>query len=301
MNLLPGWHPMVVHFPLALGVVAALSLLAAFVARRAGLSPPRHELEAELEGLLPGFVAAAAATRRLKAEIVQLSRSSATILITGESGTGKEVVARAVHDVSPRAPKPYVAFNCASVPRDLFESQLFGYRRGAFTGAHADSSGVIGAADGGTVFLDEIGELPLEVQPKLLRFLENGEVFPLGEQRPRRVDVRVVAATHRDLGRRVREGLFREDLFYRLNVVPLAVPPLRERKEDVTALARLFIGKLVGDGESAPSLAPDAIRALESHSWPGNVRELRNVVERAMAYAPVPNLLRAEHLRIARA
>ncbi|HYQ17379.1 MAG TPA: sigma 54-interacting transcriptional regulator, partial [Polyangiaceae bacterium] len=191
--------------------------------------------------------------------------------------------------------------NCAAIPNDLLENQLFGHRKGAFTGADRDQAGVFVHAGDGTVFLDEIGELPLEVQPKLLRFLENGEVFPLGEQRPRRVDVRVVAATHRDLGRRVREGLFREDLFYRLNVVPLAVPPLRERKEDVTALARLFIGKLVGDGESAPSLAPDAIRALESHSWPGNVRELRNVVERAMAYAPVPNLLRAEHLRIARA
>jgi hypothetical protein len=281
---------------------AALALLASFASHRASAAPVAFEHEASLDSVLPEFIAAASATRQLKSEILRLSHSSATILISGESGSGKEVVARAVHDLSPRARLPYVAFNCASVPRDLFESQLFGYRRGAFTGAVSDSPGVIRAADGGTLFLDEIGELPLEMQPKLLRFLENGEILPIGETKASRVDVRIVAATHRDLSRLVREGQFREDLFYRLNVIPLGVPPLRERKEDVTALARLFIGRLVdGDADAAPALGPDAVKALQRHSWPGNVRELRNVIERAMAYSPIPSVLSAEHLRIARA
>ncbi len=278
---------------------ALLVIIAGFLSQRPAAAV-RSEPEAKLEGVLPGFLALAPNTRQLKSEIVRLSRSRATILVSGESGSGKEVVARAVHDVSPRSERPYVTFNCASVPRDLFESQLFGYRKGAFTGAVSDSPGVIRAADGGTLFLDEIGELPLEVQPKLLRFLENGEIFPLGEQKARRVDVRIVAATHRDLGRLVREQRFREDLYYRLNVVPLRVPPLRERKQDVVALARLFIGRLAGEASSAPQLGSDAIHALEQHTWPGNVRELRNVIERAMAYAPVPSVLSAEHLRIAR-
>jgi transcriptional regulator with PAS, ATPase and Fis domain len=159
---------------------------------------------------------------------------------------------------------------------------------------------VIRAADAGTLFLDEIAELPLDTQPKLLRFLENGEILPFGEQRPRRVDVRILAATHRDLGRLVREGRFREDLYYRLNVVPLSVPPLRERVEDVVPLARMFIERLTPEGQDRPELSPDAIAALEGYPWPGNVRELRNVCERGMAYAPVPSVLRADNLRIGR-
>ncbi len=255
--------------------------------------------ELQLDAVQPGFIAVASATRQLKTEVSRLSRSSATVLITGESGSGKEVVARAVHDLSVRADKPYIVFNCASVPRDLFESQLFGHRRGAFTGATNDSPGVIRAADGGTLFLDEVGELPLDTQPKLLRFLENSEVLALGEQKARRVDVRIVAATHRDLGRLVLEGRFREDLYYRLNVVPLHVAPLRQRQEDVLALARLFLTRLTPEGDHPPELASDAIALLTRHTWPGNVRELRNVIERAMAYTPIPGLLRAEHLRIA--
>jgi transcriptional regulator with AAA-type ATPase domain len=277
---------------------AALALIGSFARQRVAQAPV--ELEHAADNVLPEFIAAAPATRRLKGEIVRLSRSNATILIQGESGSGKEVVARAVHDVSLRSNKPYVTFNCASVPRDLFESQLFGHRRGAFTGAVSDSPGVIRAADGGTLFLDEIGELPLDTQPKLLRFLENSEVLALGEVAPRRVDVRIVAATHRDLGRLVSEGKFREDLYYRLNVVPLRVPPLRERKEDVIALARLFIGRLVEKGAPVPALGADAAAALQAHGWPGNVRELRNVVERAMAYSPIPSMLGADHLRLAR-
>jgi tetratricopeptide (TPR) repeat protein len=295
-----GGFRVVIGGPLDPEQCAALRLLSSFVPRGDGAAARPREAELLLDPSLPAFIATAPATRRLKSEIAQLSRSSATILITGESGSGKEVVARGVHDLSSRSDKPYIAFNCASIPRDLFEGQLFGYKKGAFTGASSDNPGVIRAADGGTLFLDEIAELPLDTQPKLLRFLENGEVFPLGEQRPRRVDVRVIAATHRDLGRLVREGLFREDLYFRLNVVPIPVPPLRERREDIVPLARMFIGRLASDGEPRPELGGDAVAALEGHSWPGNVRELRNVIERAMAYAPVPSMLRAEDLRIGR-
>ena len=246
---------------------------------------------------IPGFLAAAPAMRRLRGELGRLAGSDATVIITGESGVGKEVVARAIHDLSSRAGKSYVAFNCATVPRDLFEGQRFGYRRGAFTGATSDHPGVIRAATGGTLFLDEIGELPLDIQPKLLRFLESGEVFPLGERRPIRVDVRVLSATHRNLNELVRQNRFREDLYYRLQVVPIHVPPLRDRREDIPILARHFIRELTRHGEP-PVLAPDAVATLVSHVWPGNVRELRNVIERAMAFSPTPNVLRSEHLRI---
>jgi tetratricopeptide (TPR) repeat protein len=247
---------------------------------------------------LPGFVAVSAPMRRLKSELARLSGSRATIIITGESGTGKEVVARAIHDLSQRADRPYVTFNSAAVPRELFEGQLFGYRKGAFTGATADHPGVIRAAEGGTLFLDEIGELPLDVQPKLLRFLENAEVLPLGERRPVQVDVRIIAATHRDLLQLVREGKFREDLYYRLQVIPVALPPLRERREDVAALARFFIGKLTPPGREPPALSPEGELKLAAHAWPGNVRELRNVLERALAFDPLPGVLGAEHLRL---
>ncbi|MFO0661551.1 MAG: sigma 54-interacting transcriptional regulator [Polyangiaceae bacterium] len=161
----------------------------------------------------------------------------------------------------------------------------------------SDHPGVIRAADGGTLFLDEIAELPLDVQPKLLRFLENGEVFPLGARRSMTVDVRVIAATHRDLGDMVRRGLFREDLYYRLHVVPLRVPPLRERADDIAPLARHFVRLLAPEGH-VPVLAPDALAVLQSHPWPGNVRELRNVIERSLAFSPMPEVIRAEHLRI---
>ncbi len=284
---------------LGLEQLAALRILALFVPRVLSTSLGA-EPELVTDTVLPHFIAVAPVTRQLKSEIGRLSRSSATILIGGESGVGKEVVARAVHDLSHRAAGPYVVFNCASVPRDLFESQLFGHRRGAFTGAMADSPGVIRAADGGTLFLDEIGELPLETQPKLLRFLENGEVFPLGDQVAKRVDVRVLAATHRDLDQLVRDGKFREDLYYRLNVVPLQVQPLRDRREDIVPLARMFLARLASEVGAVPELGADAVRALKDHAWPGNVRELRNVIERAMAYSPVPQVLRAEHLRILR-
>ena len=248
-----------------------------------------------------GFVAASPSMRALRADIRALSSSRATVLIHGESGSGKELVARAVHDASTRSTGPFATLNCAAVPRELFESQLFGHKRGAFTGATSDALGILRAADGGTVFLDEIGELPLELQPKLLRLLENSEVLPVGANRPLTVDVRVVAATHRDLLKCVSAGTFREDLFYRLQVIPLAVPPLRERPEDVVAIARAFLARHAASGDQPASLAPDAIVKLMGHAWPGNVRELRNALERAMAFAPRPTTLHAEHLRLGRA
>jgi hypothetical protein len=276
--------------------VAALSLEVAAFRGYGSRAEAGAETEASLD--LPGFVAASASMRKLGVELQRLGGSRATVIITGESGSGKEVVARAIHELSDRKRRAYVAFNCAAVPHALFEGQLFGYRRGAFTGAVSDQPGVIRSADGGTLFLDEVGELPLDVQPKLLRFLENGEVSPLGEQKPIRVDVRVLAATHRDLALLVREGGFRQDLYYRLQVIPIHLPPLRDRRDDIVPLARHFVAALSGD-RSAPILAPDAMEALLSHDWPGNVRELRNVIERTLAFLPLPDVLRAEHLRIA--
>jgi DNA-binding transcriptional regulator YiaG/predicted ATP-dependent protease len=281
----------------ALRVLVDTAGLSLEVSTLRGIGALTEARAGEAEAEIPGFIGTSPMIRRLRKEIGMLGPSRATVIVTGESGSGKEVVARAVHDSSARRDRPYVPFNCATVPRDLFEGQLFGFRRGSFTGASTDHLGVIRAADGGTLFLDEIGELPLDVQPKLLRFLENGEVFPLGAKQAVRVDVRIIAATHRDLALLVREGRFREDLFYRLQVVPLRVPPLRERLEDVAPLARHFVRLLAPDGR-VPVLSPDALAVLATHSFPGNVRELRNVIERALAFAPLPEVLHAEHLRL---
>jgi tetratricopeptide (TPR) repeat protein len=284
-----------------LTTVVSVAALALEVATLRGFAEQRGPLgkPSDTQPELSGFVAASAAMRALKQDLVRLSRSRSTVIVTGESGTGKEIVARAIHDLSARASQPFVTFNCGAVPRDLFEGQLFGYKRGAYTGASSDHPGVIRSARGGTLLLDEVGELPLDVQPKLLRFLENGEIFPLGERRAVQVDVRVIAATHRDLELLVREGRFREDLFYRLQVVPVRIPPLRERREDVIALARHFLRLLTPPDHEPPVLSPDAIATLLAHDWPGNARELRNVVERSLAFAPVPNVLDGEHLRVA--
>ena len=196
------------------------------------------------------------------------------VLITGETGTGKEVVARAIHTHGRRGDKAFVAINCAAIPRDLLESELFGHRRGAFTGATADRTGAFRDAQGGTLFLDEIGDMELAMQAKILRVLQERVVTPLGG-RPVAIDVRILAATHRVLGEHVRAGAFREDLFYRLNVVPIHLPPLRERIADIVPLAELFLRRVGG-----PSLSAEAAAVLVRHAWPGNVRELRNVVER---------------------
>jgi two-component system response regulator PilR (NtrC family)/two-component system response regulator HydG len=218
--------------------------------------------------------------------IRRLSGSSANVLITGESGTGKELVARALHFNSPRAKKPFVAVNCAAIPDTLLESELFGYKRGAFTDARTDRPGMFVEADGGTIFLDEIGDLTPQLQAKLLRVLQERELRPLGAARPEKVDVRVLSATNRDLTQRMREGVFREDLFYRLNVIEVMLPPLRDRAEDVLPLAEHFLTEAATrTGKRIGAFTQAALKILLAYPWPGNVRELENVIERAIALA----------------
>jgi DNA-binding NtrC family response regulator len=225
------------------------------------------------------LVSTSEAMRQVFKRIGLVAGSDATVLILGETGTGKELVARTLHRNSPRAGKPFVAVNCAAIPADLMESELFGHVKGAFTGAVADRIGRFGEAEGGTLFLDEIGDMPLPTQAKILRVLQEREVAPVGARGVMPVDVRVVAATHHDLPAAVKAGRFREDLWYRLQVVPLALPPLRERLGDVLPLAEHFL-RLIG-GDAPKRLGPAAARLLLSHPWPGNVRELRNAMERA--------------------
>jgi transcriptional regulator with GAF, ATPase, and Fis domain len=216
-------------------------------------------------------------------ELQQVAPTDATVLLTGETGTGKELFATAVHRASRRRAGPLVKVNCAAMPANLIESELFGHERGAFTGATLRREGRFALAHGGTLFLDEIGELPLELQAKLLRVLQEREFEPVGSGRTRKVDVRVVAATNRDLAREVQGGRFREDLYFRLNVFPVRLPPLRERSEDIPLLVNAFIARLAARLErpvAAPS--PEQLRRLQAHHWPGNVRELHNVVERAV-------------------
>jgi DNA-binding NtrC family response regulator len=222
---------------------------------------------------------------------------SITVLLTGETGTGKEVVARVIHGASARASRPFVAFNCTAVPRDLADSHLFGHRKGAFTGAVADQPGVIRAAAGGTLYLDEIGDLGLDVQPKLLRFLESGEVQPLGESHPQKVDVRIIASTNRQLDRLVAEGIFRADLFYRLNVVPFHLPPLRERREEVPPLAEHFLVRAAREfGKARLRLSEETMEYLILYRWPGNVRQLANEMRRLAAMSETGAVLMPEHL-----
>jgi two-component system response regulator HupR/HoxA len=222
------------------------------------------------------------------------SRARATVLISGETGTGKELIARAIHRASPRAARPFVAVNCAAFPDTLLESELFGCVKGAFTGADRDRAGLFETADGGTLFLDEVGETSGAFQAKLLRVLQERELRPVGGSRARRVDVRVVAASNRDLWRQSQAGTFRRDLYYRLAVFPIEVPSLRERRSDILPLAARFLD-LHGDASRPCPLAPDAARLLESHAWPGNVRELENEIQRALALATPGAPLEAGH------
>lgn len=233
------------------------------------------------------FVSESAAMKEVANTVVQVADSKATVLITGESGAGKEVVAKALHTCSLRAAKPFVAVSCAALPETLLEAELFGYEKGAFTGAAGAKQGRFEMANGGTLFLDEIGEIPLSVQVKLLRVLQEREFERLGSTNPIRIDVRLISATNRDLHQAVNEGTFRLDLLYRLQVVEIHVPPLRERREDILPLARLFIERSARENQrTAPTMSPEVEASLQAYAWPGNVRELQNAVERAMALLP---------------
>jgi DNA-binding NtrC family response regulator len=244
-----------------------------------------------------GMIVAAASMNELLNVTRRVATSNVTVLFSGETGTGKELLARALHEASPRRDKPFIPFNCTAVPREMLDSQLFGYRRGAFTGALEAFQGIVRAAAGGTLFLDEIGEMPLDVQPKLLRFLESGEIHPLGEPRPSAVDVRVVAATNANLDQLVAHGRFREDLFYRLNVVRLQVPPLRERREEIPLLAQHFIDTFShGSQKGNIRLAEETMEYLVLYKWPGNVRQLANELRRMVALAESDAVLMPEHL-----
>ena len=230
-----------------------------------------------------GMVGESPVMRQLFGQIQRVAPTDTTVLVGGESGTGKELVAKALHAASHRASRPMVSVNCAAIPETLIESELFGHEKGAFTGAVSARNGLLEEADSGTLFLDEIGELPLEAQARLLRVLQEGEIRRVGSTRPQQVDVRLIAATHRDLRKMADEGTFREDLYYRLHVVELRVPPLRERGEDIVLLAQAILEKVVGRvGRTGMWLAPETLDAIRQHPWRGNVRELENAVERAV-------------------
>jgi two-component system response regulator AtoC len=250
---------------------------------RTASAPPPERILGESEGL-----------KAVLRQVDRLAPVHTTVLITGESGTGKELIARALHERSPRAAQPFVAVNCGAIPAGLIESELFGHAKGAFTDARTAKRGLFSEADSGTLFLDEVGELPLPAQVKLLRVLQEGEIRPLGESRSERVDVRVIAATLRDLGKLVERGEFREDLYYRLNVVNLRMPPLRERREDIPLLARAFLHRFNRQLNREPpvqELSPEAEALMAAYAWPGNVRELENAMERAVLLTDGPQVL----------
>jgi transcriptional regulator with PAS, ATPase and Fis domain len=246
---------------------------------------------------LPGFICASRAMSRVLEQIHKIRSSDVTVLITGESGTGKELIARALHAGSSRQKKVFVPFNCSAAPHDMVESQLFGFKKGAFTGAFANSEGIIRGAEHGTLFLDEIGDLPLTLQPKLLRFLQEGEIHPIGESQPQRVDVRVIAATNAELERAVAEGRFREDLFHRINVIRIQVPPLRQRREEIPALINHYLNQY--QQESAKTdirLSEETVDLMVVYDWPGNVRQLCNEMRRIVTYSESGTIVTPEGL-----
>ncbi len=267
-----------------------LQELLAVVSR--ALAAPAAEAEAAAptaprdgEEKLP-LIGRSPAMQEIYRTIARLTTTDLTVMINGESGTGKELVARALHTYGRRRSGPFVAINMAAIPRELIESELFGHERGAFTGADHRSPGRFEQANGGTLFLDEIGDMPPEAQTRLLRVLQEGEFTAVGGRQPVRANVRIIAATHRDLRQAIRQGLFREDLFYRLNVVPIRLPPLRERTEDIADLARHFLERARADGLPAKSLDAGAVAALRAYRWPGNIRELENLMRRLAALCP---------------
>jgi two-component system nitrogen regulation response regulator GlnG len=265
-----------------------LKELTAIVQRALAAPIAKRNSAAELE---PGderlpLIGRSPAMQEIYRIIARLTQADLTVMISGESGTGKELVARALHDYGKRRNGSFVAVNMAAIPKELIESELFGHERGAFTGATARGVGRFEQAEGGTLFLDEIGDMPLEAQTRLLRVLQQGEYTTVGGRVPIRTDVRIIAATNRDLRQLIQQGLFREDLFYRLNVVPLRLPPLRERIEDIADLVRHFLRKAETDGLPLKRLEPAAIERLKTHTWPGNVRELENLIRRLVVLNP---------------
>lgn len=261
----------------------------------AGSMRPSPEERADVPGLLIGLSPAMQEVYKL---VGKVSMSRATVLIQGESGTGKELIAKAIHANSPRADKPLISVNCGAIPEKLLESELFGYERGAFTGAVGRKQGLFEVADGGTLFLDEVGELTLPLQVKLLRVLQERTLVRLGGVESIPVDVRIIAATNRDLRERMQKELFREDLYYRLNVVPIKMPPLRERKEDIPLLIRHFLAKFSREtGKEGCYLSPAAVELMHAYDWPGNVRQLENTIERAVVLASGPAIL-PEHVQV---
>ncbi len=259
--------------------------------RRATEESLSHETAAETTDATPEMLGQAPAMQEVFRAIGRLSQSQATVLITGESGTGKELVASALHRHSPRAARPFIALNTAAIPKELLESELFGHERGAFTGAQTMRRGRFEQAEGGTLFLDEIGDMPAELQTRLLRVLSDGHFYRVGGHQPIKANVRVIAATHQDLEARVKQGLFREDLFHRLNVIRLRLPPLRERREDIPLLTRYFLQKSARElNVEAKRLSDPALKYLQARDWPGNVRQLENVCHWLTVMAPSMNI-----------
>jgi two-component system, NtrC family, response regulator PilR len=277
-----------------------LAVLRGLVQRALDLNQRRRDVGDKLRadaglGRLTGH---SPAMQALRATVAKVARSQAPISISGESGVGKELVARTIHAEGGRAGGPFVPVNCGAIPAELMESEFFGHKKGSFTGAHADKAGLFQAADGGTLFLDEIAELPLPMQVKLLRAIQEKSIRPVGASTEVQVDVRILSATHKDLGALVADGRFRHDLYYRINVIELRVPPLRERGDDLPILADAILSRLAqGQGRAVPQLGPDALAALRAYPFPGNVRELENILERALALAD-GDLIAAADLRL---
>ncbi len=261
----------------------AVELLRAWLGAESGRAAAAAAAE-EVAGRF-GMVGKAPAMEEVYGVLAKVARTHVPVLVVGESGTGKELAARALHEQGPRRRGPWVAVNCAAIPPTLLEAELFGHVKGAFTGAHRDRRGYVAEADGGTLFLDEVGEIPPELQAKLLRFLQEGEYRPVGASKVEHAEVRVVAATNRDLKRAIADGRFREDLYYRLAVITVRMPPLRERREDVPALARDFLARQAERGEPSAEVTDEAMALLQAHDWPGNVRELQNELQRAATFA----------------
>jgi two-component system response regulator PilR (NtrC family) len=277
-----------------------LSVLRRLVQNALQLGEQRRAQQSQTAGRLQGE---SPAMQQLRATIAKVARSQAPVYISGESGVGKELVARLIHEQGPRATGPFVPVNCGAIPTELMESEFFGHKKGSFTGAHGDKEGLFQAAHGGTLFLDEVAELPLHMQVKLLRVIQEKSVRPIGANTEQLVDVRILSATHKPLAPLVEDGRFRHDLFYRINVIELAVPPLRERSGDIPALAAGILQRLSDDlGEIPPTLTDDAVEALTQYAFPGNVRELENVLERALALSDGALITAADlHLPSARA